>query len=118
MGVRYPNCAGAKGPDGTSQQAAKEIFSRLPNLRKIAILALHRLGNATSLEAVAAAGLPCDALRPRFSELRALGLAEATGERRLNPSGKSAAVLRLTTKGMEVASSLMASGKLQIEGGG
>lgn len=118
MDMRYPACAGAKGPDGTSQQAAEEMLPRLPYLRKIAILTLDRLGNATPLEAVAAAGLAREALRPRFSELRAHGLVEPTGERRRNPSGKSAAVLRLTEKGVEVARSIQAFGAFVKEGGG
>mgnify|MGYP003504589139 CR=1 FL=1 len=41
--------------------------------------ALDRLGEATPLEAVAIAGVPREALQPRFSELRAMGLIEPTG---------------------------------------
>lgn len=40
-----------------------------------------------------------ESLPPRFSELRAMGMVEPTGARRRNPSGKGAAVLRLTVKG-------------------
>lgn len=99
MANRYPNEPGAKGPDGTSQDAAKAIAPCVSYLRRIAMRSLDTLGEATVLEAVAVAKLPRESLQPRFSELRALGLVEATGARRLNPSGKGAAVLRLTEKG-------------------
>ncbi len=99
MGELYPDNPGAKGPDGTSQEAAKAIAPTAPHLRRIAMMALARLGSATPLEAVAVAGVPREALQPRFSELRALGLVEPTGARRRNPSGKFAAVLRLTEQG-------------------
>lgn len=99
MADRYPDDPGAKGPDGTSQDAADAIAPSVPHLRRVAMLALERLGTATPLEAVAVSGVPREALQPRFSELRAMGLVEPTGARRRNPSGKFAAVLRLTEQG-------------------
>lgn len=99
MADRYPYDPGAKGPDGTSQDAAEAIAPSVPHLRRVAMLALERLGNATPLEAVTVAGVPREALQPRFRELRAMGLVEPTGARRRNPSGKYAAVLCLTEKG-------------------
>lgn len=90
---------GAKGPDGTSQDAAEAIKPCASHLRYAAMRVLDRLGEATVLEAVAVAGVTREALQPRFSELRAMGLVEPTGARRRNPSGKAAAVLRLTEKG-------------------
>ena len=99
MADRYPDDPGAKGPDGTSQDAADAIAPNAPRLRRVAMLALARLGEGTPLEAVAIADVPREALQPRFSELRAMGLVEPTGARRLNPSGKYAAVLRLTDQG-------------------
>ncbi|CAH0496087.1 hypothetical protein [Novosphingobium sp. CECT 9465] len=99
MADRYPDDPGTKGPDGTSQDAADAIAPSVPHLRRVAMLALNRLGEATPLEAVAVAGIAREALQPRFSELRTTGLVEPTGERRRNPSGKYAAVLRLTEQG-------------------
>jgi DNA-binding MarR family transcriptional regulator len=99
MTDRYPAIPGAKGPDGTSQDAAEAIAPCVTHLHHIAMCALDRLGEATVLEAVAAACMTRESLQPRFSELRALGLVEPTGARRRNPSGKKAAVLRLTDKG-------------------
>lgn len=95
----YPDLPGSKGPDGTSQEAAKAIKVSASYLRRLAIRTLARLGEATVLEAVAAAGVTRESLQPRFSELRAMGLVEPTSARRRNPSGKGAAVLRLTEKG-------------------
>lgn len=99
MADYYPDIPGAKGPDGTSQEAAEAIAPCVSYLRRVAMRSLDKLGKATVLEAVAFAGVARESLQPRFSELRALGLVEATGERRRNPSGKSAAVLRLTNEG-------------------
>lgn len=95
----YPTIAGSKGRDGTSQGAAKAIQPRVAHLRSRAMESLASLGSATVLEAIAAAGATRESLQPRFSELRNLGLVEATGERRRNPSGKWAAVLALTDEG-------------------
>jgi DNA-binding MarR family transcriptional regulator len=99
MSDHYPNCPGAKGTDGTSQEAAQAISGNVKALRYLALRTLHLLGEATVLETVSSAGVSRESLQPRFSELRAMGLVEATGARRRNPSGKSAAVLRLTKDG-------------------
>lgn len=99
MADRYPDMPGAKGPDGTSQDAAEAIAPCASNLRRIVMRSLAKLGEATVLEVVAISGITRESLQPRFSECRALGLVEPTGARRRNPSGKWAAVLRLTDKG-------------------
>ena len=99
MTDRYPDHPGAKGIDGTSQAAAAAMAPTVNSLRLIALRTVNRLGEATPLEAVAVAGLTRESLQPRFSELRAMGLVEPTGAHRANPSGKRAAVLRLTDKG-------------------
>ena len=95
----YREIPGAKGPDGTSQDAAEAIAPCVSYLRRVALRALDRLGEATVLEAVAFAEVARESLQPRFSELRAMGLVEPTGARRRNPSGKGEAVLRLTENG-------------------
>ena len=99
MTDRYPEILGAKGPDGTSQDAAEAIKPFVSYLRRVAMRSLDMLGEATVLESVAFAEVARESLQPRFSELRAMGMVEPTGARRRNPSGKSAAVLRLTGKG-------------------
>lgn len=99
MADRYPDIPGSKGPDGTSQDAAEAIAPCVSYLRRVAMRSLDRLGEATVLETVAVAEVARESLQPRFSELRAMGLVEPTGARRRNPSGKYAAVLRLTEQG-------------------
>lgn len=101
MASTYPDLPGFKGTDGTSEAAATAIALTVPRLRLIALRGLAARREATPLEVVAATGLAREALQPRFSELRAVGLVEPTGERRRNPSGKWAAVLRPTAKGWE-----------------
>ena len=99
MADRYPDIPGARGPDGTSQDAAEAMMPSASFLRHVAMHALDKLGEATVLEAVAFTEVARESLQPRFSELRAMGLVEPPGARRRNPSGKGAAVLRLTDKG-------------------
>jgi hypothetical protein len=99
MNERYPTHPGSKGPDGTSQAAAVAMARPAQRLRRLALATMARIGPATALEVVEAAQVPREALQPRLSELRRLGLVEPTGERRRNPSGKSAAALRLTDLG-------------------
>lgn len=97
----YPYAPGSKGPDGTSQDAAKAIAGQVKALRTIALSAVATLGDATPLEAIAITGLTDRQLQPRFFELKEMGLLEAAGERRCNPSGKFAAVLTLTDNAKE-----------------
>jgi hypothetical protein len=99
MAYSCPKTPSAKDPDGTSQATTDAMRLCASPLRRIALQALSQLGEATMIEAIPAAGVPRESLLPRFSELRTMGLVEATAERRPTPSGKSAAVLRLTGKG-------------------
>lgn len=101
MTDRYPIMPGAKGADGTSQDAAIAFQPCASRLRLAALKWLARLGEGAPLEVVEKSGIARESLQPRFSELRRLGLVEPTGERHTNPSGKSAAVLRLTPAGWE-----------------
>lgn len=101
MSSGYPYDPGAKGPDGTSQDAAEAIKPSVTRLRLTTLRTLAGLTDATPLETVAATGLPREAIQPRLSELRSMGLVEPTGARRRNPSGKYAAALRVTAKGRE-----------------
>lgn len=104
MSARSPDAPGAKGPDGTSQDVAEADASTVMQLRRLAMLALDRLGDGTPLEAVAAAGVPSEALQPHVVELRAIGLIEPTGARRRYPFGKFAGVLRLIERGSSALS--------------
>lgn len=104
MTARYPEVPGWKteSPE-TSRAAAVEETSRAATLhRRVADeLASHPKG----LTADECAGLLKEsplAVRPRFSELVKAGKAEDTGERRVNASGKQAAVWRLIGKPADV----------------
>lgn len=100
---RYPSAPGAKGFDGTSQDAAAAIAGQVSFLRRKALLALRQIGEGVSLEIAATSGYTREQILPRVSELRALGLIEPTGHRKRNPSGQTAAVLRLTRRGRALA---------------
>ncbi|MDR3449308.1 MAG: hypothetical protein P4M15_06120 [Alphaproteobacteria bacterium] len=105
MADLYPETPGAKGLTGAtfdaSADAAEAMAHCVNHLRMIALRALYALHEATVLECVAVTDYPRESLQPRFSELIRLGLIKPTGARRRNPSGKSAAVLCLTTKGRD-----------------
>ena len=96
--------AGAKGLTPatlrTSADAAKHITPTRAHLQGLALRALARLGTATPLEIVAATGKTREAIQPRLSELLRAGLIEPTGQRRKNPSGRTANVLRLSAAGV------------------
>jgi len=106
-----PHELGAKGLTATtyatSTDAAAAMGHCASHLRMVALRALHALDQATVLECVAITDYPRESLQPRYSECIRFGMVEPTGERRRNPSGKSAAVLRLTDKG-----------RARLEGGG
>jgi len=102
MADRYPNHPGAKGKGvtrETSEAAADAIAPSVCYLQGVVLRRLEELRAATVLETVATTVFPRESLQPRFSELRRMGMVEPTGQRRRNPSGKPAAVLRPTEKG-------------------
>jgi len=99
MADLYPDIPGAKGEGitrETSEAAADAIAPAVKLLQGAALRSLASLERATVLECISRTSYTRESLQPRFSELRAMGLIEPTGERRRNPSGKSAAVLTLT----------------------
>lgn len=108
---RYPSAPGAKGHDGTSQAAAAAIANRVSYLRRVALVTLLRLGEAVEYEVSKASGHTRDSIQPRLSELRELGLVAPTGARKRNPSGKMAAVLRLTGRGRALAERFQAQSR-------
>ncbi len=95
MIATYPNHPGAK-VGGTSQDAADQMAEHAPTLRD-QVLALFRGVDArvTTDEAAEFLHKSVLAVRPRFSELRTMGLIEPTGERRTNASGMTAIVWRM-----------------------
>ncbi len=85
---------GHPGRDGTecpqeAAEAAPERLGRLQRLSRAAISAAA-LEGLTAHETSLATGFDRSAIQPRISELRRKGMVIASGQRRLNPSGKSA----------------------------
>ena len=76
----------------TSIQAAADMQPKASRLRGLCLDALIDYGNMTPDETAAFLGLDKLSIRPRFSELKAMGEIVDTGERRANNSGKKAIV--------------------------
>jgi hypothetical protein len=95
--------AAAKGRTAATARASADSADTIApdraRLQRAALRALGDLREATPLEVAARTGLTREAIAPRLSEAIALGLVEPTGARRRNPSGRSAAALRLTGAG-------------------
>lgn len=92
----YPLGPGAKERGGASAASAATISGRAVHLREAVIVTLARRGPLTADETAAQLGESVLSIRPRFTELFALGRIEKTGERRPNVSGHDATVWRLT----------------------
>lgn len=92
---RYPERVGYKEPT-TSADAARFIAPRVTGLRKQCLAHLRSHGPRTADETAAELGISLLSIRPRFSELRSMGLIRETGERRDNESGTPAMVWRAT----------------------
>lgn len=92
MNATYPERPGFKEPT-TSKEAAEDVSPRASLLRD-RVLALFDGNALTADECAAALGETAFAVRPRLSELRAMGLIEPTDQRRKNKSGCSARVWR------------------------
>jgi predicted ArsR family transcriptional regulator len=90
--ARYPNAPGYKR-GGTSKAAADSMKKKAPTLRDMVIKELSQ-ANATADECAAAMGLSLLSVRPRFTELLALGKIADTGMTRPNASGRMATVWR------------------------
>jgi DNA-binding transcriptional ArsR family regulator len=90
------NLHGWKGGDGTGYEAALDAAATSEAKRQavLDLLAKHPEG-LTTHEIAARLLLPVPSIQPRVSELRNLKRIEATGARRRNASGMSAAVFRL-----------------------
>ncbi|GJD31474.1 hypothetical protein PMNALOAF_2733 [Methylobacterium adhaesivum] len=92
----YPLAPGAKERGGASAASAAMISGRAATLRARVIVALAMAGNMTADETAALLGESVLSVRPRFTELFALGEIEKTAERRPNTSGHDATVWKLT----------------------
>ncbi len=89
----YGGTPGYKAP-GTSRAAAVAMKSSAGDLRGRVLAALQAApAGLTADECATDLGIDRLAIRPRMSELVALGLAADSGQRRKNVSGKSAQVM-------------------------
>lgn len=95
---QYPIGPGVKtdNPE-TSREAANAIDGQVAALREQVLLFLA-FGAATADECASGIGQTILSVRPRLSELRAMGRIEPTGLRRRNASGRSATVWQMVTK--------------------
>jgi predicted ArsR family transcriptional regulator len=89
----YPHQAGYTEPD-TSKKAAESIDAG--TLRAVVLDAIERCGAMTADECAHRLGMNILSVRPRFTELKALGLIHDTGLRRRNWSTRMAKVMDLT----------------------
>ncbi len=87
MAPSYPHVGGYKRTD-TSREAANSIDAS--GIRAKVLQAIREMGPATADETAAFLGLSILTVRPRCTELRALGKLVDTGFRRPNSSGRSA----------------------------
>ena len=85
----YPHAAGWKDP-ATSREAAASLNAA--SIREIVRKCVLTYGPMTTDECATILGLSVLTVRPRFSELRALGCLRDTTERRRNISGRKAVV--------------------------
>ena len=90
----YPTSPGWKGQD-TSRAAAQAVAPTAGDLRAIVLRALRRRGPSTPEEIAVWTRLDLMSVRPRFSELKALGQIEPNGEARQSRTGKRAKVWRI-----------------------
>lgn len=85
LGAMTPECP---------QEAAEAVPERLGRLQGLSLTSIRAAGpnGLTAIEAASATGFDRFSIQPRISELRRKGLVVASGQRRRNPSGKTATV--------------------------
>jgi len=96
----YPEEPGFKEAGGTSEEAAARINSHTLRATALHYLAIYEIG-LTADEIAAKAGVDKLAMRPRLSELFAMGMVEKSTKVRNNRSGKSARVWVITQVGLD-----------------
>lgn len=88
----YPHTAGWTEPT-TSKDAAQSIDAG--TLRAIVIDALERFGPMTADECAERLRMDRLSIRPRFTELKVMGLVRENGQRHRNKSGRMAKVIEI-----------------------
>jgi hypothetical protein len=104
---RYPLAPGHKRQftGTTSKEAAQRVAVHARNLRGRVLEQYSKAGplGLTADECAVALGCSILSVRPRTSELAAMGFLVPSGDRRRNDSGHAAAVLRVTDAGLREA---------------
>ena len=92
----YPNRPGFKSR-GASEEAARHVTGEASRLRAAVLAELQRWPAGRTADEIAQdlRRSPLS-VRPRLSELKAMGKIVATGDRRRNESGMSASVWKVT----------------------
>jgi predicted ArsR family transcriptional regulator len=87
----YPHSPGYKARD-TAQAAATQAAPAAGRLRKLCLAKLATDGPLTADDCAELLGIDKLSIRPRFSELAALGQITDTGQRGFNTSGRRAII--------------------------
>lgn len=97
----YPVTPGVKSRDDTTLDAAARMGASAPVLRERVLRSLRESGPASADTVAARLNESVLSIRPRFSELRAMGLIEDTMSRIKNGSGRAAIVWRAVAQKTE-----------------
>lgn len=98
---RAGTLAGSQATSPTSREAARSIDAEV-GIRQLEVLrALVVLREATANEIADRIGREWYVVRPRLSGMQIRGFVCQTGERRSTPTGRRAAVLKLTAAGIK-----------------
>lgn len=95
--MKYPNHPGHKGLIETGRASAEALASSLGKRQRETLEALEEIGPATADEVADHIERHWYVTRPRFSELRELGLIVDTGQRKETGMGGKTWVARIAT---------------------
>jgi predicted transcriptional regulator len=94
--MKYPKKPGYKEKNGTSKQAADAIEPYVSNLHRKILKYLKKRKKTTPEDVAKALNADILSIRPRFSEMKIMGLICKTDLRQLNQKGKSITIWKLT----------------------
>lgn len=96
--MSYPTVPGHKARD-TSARSAQQITAKAPSLREACLHAIAQASEGLTADEVAEClRKSVLSIRPRITELDAMGLIEATQIKRPNVSGRQAIVWRIKAR--------------------
>jgi len=86
----------------TSLEAWLDVQEKLPRCRKIVLITLWHMGNATNMEIAKHLNWSINRVTPRVKELREMGLVEQAEIRKCGVTNNSARAWKLTIKGVNM----------------